>query len=174
MNLTDLLENAGGNESINKLAAQLGLDRSAAGKLIGALSPALLQGMRQQAESPESRAGLEQALESGKHQRYLDQPDTLTNEETREDGNNILGHLFGSKDVSRNVAARAAQDTGIDASLIKKALPLVAGLAMGALGRKARGTGGSAGGLGAIAGLLAGSDGKFDLEDVRKMAGKFF
>lgn len=56
MNLTDLLENAGGSESINKLAAQLGLDRSAAGKLIGALSPALLQGMRQQTESPESRA----------------------------------------------------------------------------------------------------------------------
>lgn len=56
MNLADLLENAGGSESINKLAAQLGLDRSAAGKLIGALSPALLQGMRQQTESPESRA----------------------------------------------------------------------------------------------------------------------
>ena len=29
------------------------------------------------------------------------------------DGNGILGHLFGSKDLSRAVAAQAAQATGI-------------------------------------------------------------
>lgn len=98
----------------------------------------------------------------------------LTDEDAREDGNNILGHLFGSKDVSRGVAAKAAEDTGFDASLIRKALPLVAGLAMGALGRKARSNGGHAGGLGALAGLLGGSDGNFDLDDVKRMAGKFF
>src|SRR5690606_12490528 len=113
----------------------------------------------------ESRAGLERALKSERHQRYLDDPDRLTDEDAREDGNNILGHLFGSKDVSRGVAARAAEDTGFDASLIRKALPLVAGLAMGALGRQAK-SGGNGGGLGALGGLLGGSDGNFDLDDV--------
>ena len=58
---------------------------------------------------------------------------------TRMDGNKILGHILGSKDVSRNVAAAAANDTGIDADLIKKALPLVAALAMGAMSKKTSG-----------------------------------
>lgn len=174
MNLIDLLEGAGGSESIGKLAAQFGLNKADASKLIGALSPALVQGMQRQTESEDGRAGLERALASGKHQRYLDEPDRLADEETRQDGNNILGHLFGSKDVSRNVAARAAKDTGFDASLIKKALPIVAGLAMGAMGRKANADDGSGGGLSALTGMFAGSDGKFDLDDLRNVAGKFF
>ncbi len=174
MNLTDLLESAGGSESIGKLAAQFGLDRADAAKLIGALSPALVKGMQKQTASPETRAGLERALQSGKHQRYLDEPDCLADEAAREDGNGILGHLFGSKDVSRGVADRAAEDTGLDASLIRKALPIVAGLAMAAMGRKASAGGSNGGGLGALAGLLAGSDGKFGMDDVRNVAGKFF
>jgi len=175
MNLTDLLESAGGSQSIAKLAAQFGLDKADASKLIGALSPALVKGMQKQTASPETRAGLERAIQSERHQRYLDEPELLADEEARKDGNGILGHLFGSKDVSRDVAARAAEDTGIDAALIRKALPIVAGLAMGAMGRKASARSGNGGGtLGALAGLLGGSDGKFDLDDVRNVAGKFF
>ena len=173
MNLTDLVEGAGGRDTIARLASQLGVDQADAQRLIGSLSPALLQGVRKQAESPESRAGLEQALQSERHQRYLDEPERLTDEDAREDGNNILGHLFGSKDVSRGVAAKAAEETGFDASLIKKALPLVAGLAMGALGRQTRSSAGG-GGLASLAGLLGDSDGKFNLDDVKRMAGKFF
>ena len=176
MNLTDILESAGGSESISRLAGTLGLDRAQASKLIGALSPALLKGVQQQVQSPEARAGLERALSSGKHQRYLDEPDRVADEETREDGNNILGHLFGSKDVSRNVASRAADDTGIDASLIRKALPIVAGLAMGAMSKKTKGDGrgnGDFGGLGALMGMLGGGDGDAGVNDLLAKARKF-
>lgn len=177
MNLTDILESAGGSESISRLAGNLGLDRAQASKLIGALSPALLGGVQQQAQSPEGRVGLERALSSGKHQRYLDEPDRVADEETREDGNNILGHLFGSKDVSRNVASRAADDTGIDASLIRKALPIVAGLAMGAMSRKTKGGdgrgNGDTGGLGALMGMLGGGDGDAGVNDLLAKARKF-
>lgn len=134
----------------------------------------MLGGLKEQAQSAESREGLVRAIESGNHQRYLEEPDRLSDEATREDGNSILGHLFGSKDVSRNVAARAAENTGIDASLVKKALPIVAALAMGAMGRKATAESGNGGSLGALAGLLGSSDGKFDFDDVRNLAGKFF
>jgi hypothetical protein len=164
----DLLEAEGGGASIARLASQFGLDTSQAGKLIGALSPALLGGLQQQVQSDDTRAGLANAIRSGKHQRYLDEPDSLTDEATRDDGNSILGHLFGSKEVSRNVAAQASEQTGLDTSLIKKALPLVAGLAMAAMSRKASAEGDDAeGGLGSLTALLAGSDGKFDLNDVR-------
>jgi hypothetical protein len=49
----------------------------------------------------------------GGHQQYLDDPSRLGAAETLQDGNGILGHIFGSKDVSRQVAAQASANTGI-------------------------------------------------------------
>ncbi|RJF90286.1 DUF937 domain-containing protein [Sphingomonas cavernae] len=49
-----------------------------------------------------------------------------------EPGNEILGQIFGSKDVSRTVADHAAQSSGLDPSLLKKMLPLLA-MAVGGL-----------------------------------------
>ena len=40
-------------------------------------------------------------------------------------GNDILGQIFGNKDVSRNVAGHAAEQTGIDSSLLRRMLPLM-------------------------------------------------
>jgi hypothetical protein len=42
-------------------------------------------------------------------------------------GNEILGHIFGSKDTSREVATQASQQSGVDTSILKKLLPIVAG-----------------------------------------------
>ncbi|MDH3533434.1 MAG: DUF937 domain-containing protein, partial [Gammaproteobacteria bacterium] len=162
----DLLQKAGANDSVGKLAGSVGLGDSQAKDLIGALSPALLRSLQKQATSSGGLEALQSALAKGNHQQYIDQPELMQSEATREDGNKILGHLFGSKDVSRNIAAQAAQETGIDASMIKKALPLLAGLAMGALSKKTSGGadvseaagGGGLGGL--LGGLLGGSSGK--------------
>lgn len=43
-------------------------------------------------------------------------------------GNQILGQIFGSKEGSREVAADASAKSGIDASVLKKLLPIVAGM----------------------------------------------
>ena len=53
--------------------------------------------------------------------------------------------------MSRQVAATAEKDTGIDAGLIKKALPLVATLAMGAMSKKSEA--GRTSGLGDLLGM---------------------
>jgi hypothetical protein len=42
-----------------------------------------------------------------------------------------LGHILGSKDVSRQVAAQASTRTGISELVLKQMLPAVATLAMG-------------------------------------------
>lgn len=168
MNLIDLLEQEGGGASIAKLAGQLGIDEAQARKLIGSVSPAMASGLQKRAQSTGGQSELAQELGSGKYQRYLDEPDRLTDANAREEGNQVLGRLFGSKEVSRNVAARASEDTGLDAGLIKQALPMVAGLAMAALGKKAGQQGGIGGGLASLAGLLDSGDGKFGLEDVRR------
>jgi len=173
MNLMDLLQQAGGEQSLKNLGGSLGLDSSATSALVGALAPALMKGMQNQTASDDTLSALQGALSGGNHQRYIDEPDSLSGSDARTDGNNILGHLFGSKDVSRNVAAQAAQETGIDTNLIKKALPLLAGLAMGAVSKNS----GSASGdslSGLLGGLLGGSGGGIDLDDVMGLAKKFF
>lgn len=73
-------------------------------------------------------------------------------------GNEILGHIFGSKDASRDVAAQASQTSGVDASVLKRLLPIVAGaLAMHYLTH--RGQGSTAGGGGGLLGSILGGTG---------------
>ncbi len=177
MDLMDLISKAGGAKSLSNVADTLGLDASSTGSLVAALAPALMRGVQKQTESSGGLAGLTKALDSGKHQQYLDNPDVIAASSSVADGNNILGHLFGSKDVSRNVAAKAAESTGIDVGLIKKALPMLAGLAMGAISKnKTAGdtSGSSLGGL--LGGLLGGNSGGGDLglDDVLGFAKKLF
>ena len=110
----------------------------------------------------------------------LEQPAALDETAAVDEGNGILGHIFGSKDVSRQVAARAAESSGVDSSILKKMLPMLASVAMGAMAKQGFGSGsaGQAAGDqgGGFGGLLAGfldadKDGSI-LDDVLGMAGR--
>ena len=153
MDLLDLLKATGGGKSVGNLADSLGLGSADTSKLIASLAPALMGGLTKKAAGG-GLDGLRSALQKGGHDRYIDNPDLMGAEDTRIDGNKILGHIFGSKEVSRQVAATAESDTGISASLIKKALPLLATLAMGAMNKKSS-AGRSGGGLGSLIGLAS-------------------
>lgn len=135
MNLFELLGKSDGANSLGRVGSELGIGSSDMGGLIGAVAPALLRGFQRNTESDSGLGALQAALASGKHQRYIDEPELMATEEARAEGNGILGHVFGSKDVSRNVASQAAQTTGLDASLVKKALPMIASLAMAAMSK---------------------------------------
>jgi hypothetical protein len=175
MNLLDLIDSVGGQKSLGNLASNLGLDASKTNDLVGALAPALMGALKKQTSSQDGFTGLKNALQSGKHQAYLNNPESMSSPETVQDGNNILGHILGSKDVSRNVAAQAAQSTGIDSSLIKKALPFIASLAMGAMSKSSN-SGQSldnSSSTGDLLGSLMGGSG-IDMDDVLNLAKKFF
>lgn len=179
MDLMDLLKTTGGGDSIGALARTVGLGSSDTSKLVESLAPALLRGVQKNTADDDGLASLRRALESGGHDRYIDDPNLMASEDTRADGNNILGHIFGSKDVSRNVAAAASKDTGIDAGLIKKALPLLASLAMGAMSKKTSagrdlGSSQSEGGLGSLGDLIGIGGNDSGLDDILGMAKKFF
>lgn len=181
MDLMDLLKQAGGTKSLGNLASGLGLDDSQTKDLIGALAPALMRSVQKQTQADDGLSALKKALGSGNHQRYLEKPELMASDETRKDGNNILGHLFGSKDVSRNVAAQAAAGTGIDISMIKKALPMLASLTMGAMSKTSNAGKSLDSSLpGLLGGLLGGGnkgakeDDGFGIDDVLGLAKKFF
>lgn len=154
MNLLETLLNASDGGVVKEIAKGLNLSEGDARKGIGSLAPALARGMSRNTRQEGGLEALLGALSSGNHQRYVDQPETLARPETIADGNSILSHLLGSKDVSRNVAGHAAKETGMDAGILKKMLPMVAAAAMGSMGKRTASAAPSGGG--GVASLLGG------------------
>jgi hypothetical protein len=179
MNMLDALLGAQGGDAAQQLGRQFGLDENQVSSALSALVPALAAGFQQNMSSPQGLEGLLSALGGGQHRRYVDDPATLARVDTTADGNGILGHVFGSKDVSRQVAARASAQTGIGADVLKRMLPVVAAMAMGAMSRRVAPTstpaGTRAGGdtlLGMLTPMLdAGRDGSI-VDDVVGMLGR--
>ena len=134
MSLAEALINAGGKGAISQVASKLGIEEGTAAQAVAMILPALTNGMKKNAEA-DGGGGLQQALNKGKHDRYLDNPELLGAQETKQDGNGILGHVLGSKEASRAVAATVASAVGIENQTVKEMLPLVASMAMGALAK---------------------------------------
>jgi len=162
MQITDMLTQMGGLQSIAK---ELGVSETQAASGAAALAPAILGGFKKQAQSQpaglEGLGGLIGKLGGG---GLLD--DVLSPQPTNVDrGNDVLGKIFGSKDVSRTVAQNAAAKTGLSPDLLKKMLPMIAMLVTGYMAKQksagtsqdapgAAPTGGGRGGV--LGGLLGG------------------
>ena len=138
-----------------------GISETQAAAGAAALAPAILGGFKKQAQAPAGLEGLGGLLGQLGGGSLLD--NVLAKEPTDVGrGNDVLGQIFGSKDVSRTVAQNAASQSGLDPNLIKKMLPMLA-MAVAGYMAKQRGaaqhsTGG--GGLGdMLGGLLGGQTG---------------
>jgi hypothetical protein len=158
MDMTDMLAQMGGLQS---MARELGVSESQAATGAAALLPAILGGFKKQAKAqPTGLEGLGGLLGQLGGGGLLDE--VLSPQPTNVSrGNDVLGSIFGSKDVSRAVAQNAASRSGLDADVLKKMLPM---LAMMVAGFMAKGGAGAAqqqqpagGGLGGLVGGLLGS-----------------
>lgn len=193
MQLNDLLAQMGGLDTVSR---ELGVNRQQAASGIEALLPAILGGFKKQAQSrPGGMEGLGGLLGQLGGGSLLD--DVLSPQPTHlEKGNDVLGQIFGSKDVSRTVAQDAAARSGLDASVLKKMLPMLAMLVAGYIARQGSagqsqeatgagalggmlggllgGSGGGAagGGLGGLASMLDVDGNGNPLDDILRMAGK--
>jgi hypothetical protein len=136
MNILESLLGQSAAGVVQQVGRQFGLDESQTSSALGALLPALVAGFHQRASSPTGLESLEAALRGGQHHSYLDDLQSLGRPSTVNAGNDILGQIFGSKEVSREVARRASTQTGVGADILKRMLPVVAALAMGALARR--------------------------------------
>lgn len=136
MNLMDMIMGAAGGQASNQIGQQFGLNAQQSQSAIAALLPAISSGMKRNASTPQGLGALLGAVQGGNHTQYLENPVQLANESAINEGNGILGHLFGSKDVSRAVAGRAAEKSGVSSDILKKMLPMVAMMAMGSLGKQ--------------------------------------
>ena len=154
MNLLDTILN--NSAAVGQIAQQLNLDAGDAQSAMQHMLPALTKGITNNIQKDGGLEGLIGALSSGSHQKYIDQPDTIGQESSIQDGNAILGHILGSKDVSRNVAGHAAKATGVDFGTLKKMLPMLATVVMGSLSKQSSNAGILQQGGGSGGGLLGG------------------
>jgi len=142
MNLNDLLP-AGGIEA---LANQLGIPPEQARRGAEALLPSVLGGMNDNSGSLDTHVNALGGTELAQN--------VVSSEPTKvEHGNQLLGGIFGSKEVSRQVAGNAATTSGLDPSLLKRMLPILAMLVAGHLAGR---SGGQQGGLGGVLGSVLG------------------
>lgn len=172
MNLSQVLQQSG---VVDSMARELNIDPATAKMATGALLPAIVAGLgRTTTQAAPAGGGLGDVLGGlaggggaaagglgGLGGVLLDQ--VLRQDPTpMQPGNDILGQIFGSKDVSRGVADEVAGSTGIPAELIKKMLPILAMAVVGYMmnnqngGSTAAPAGGSGGGAlgGALGGIL--------------------
>lgn len=157
MDIQSAILNGGG---IDAIANQLGISPEQARSGAGALLPAIVGGFKQNAQAqPEGLGGLVGMLGGlgggGLFDNVVSSGPTDVNQ-----GNDILGQIFGSRDVSRAVADHASGQSGLDASTLRRMLPLLAMLVGGFL--SSRGQSGDAapqaggGGLGGMLGSVLG------------------
>lgn len=187
MNILDAILNAKDGSAVQQLGNQFGLGSDQTTAALAALVPALAAGFQKNLQSQDGIGNLMAALSKGSHQRYVNDPDNLGNQQAVAEGNGILGHVLGSKDVSRQVASRAAAQTGLSPDLLKQMLPLAANLMMGAFSQRSGQTPGSIPGMGVMPGFPGSGGGILDMltplldknrdgsiiDDVASMIGRF-
>ena len=155
MDIASILKQSG---AIGSMAQQLGVNEQVAEAGAAALLPAILGGFKKTAQAqPTGMDGLGGLLGQLGGGGLFDS--VVSSEPTPvEQGNDILGQIFGSKDVSRTVAGSASARTGIDPALLKQMLPILAMLVAGYMAKQSGG--GEGGGLGGLVGGMLGGGGQ--------------
>lgn len=156
MNIEQMLQQTNAVEAISR---ELGIDPATAQAGAAALLPQILSGFQNPTAAEPQPAlsglgglgGLLGTIGGLGGGGLLD--NVVSSQPTEVDkGNQILGQIFGSKDGSRAIAAGAAAQSGVEPSLLKKMLPVLAMLAAGYVMKQAGQGGGLGGALGGILG----------------------
>jgi hypothetical protein len=152
MNLFEIMQAAQGGRAVDNLSSQFGLSPQQTQGALEALLPAFSMGLQRQTQAPDMFSQLAGMMTGGQgyQQAFEDANNDGIPDHLQQQGNAVLGQLFGTKDVSRAVAQQASAMSGVSDSILKAMLPVVASMLMGGLAKSA-----SSQGLGGMLGQLA-------------------
>ncbi len=135
-NLSEILDGAHEGEAIAVLGRELGLTPEQTQSAIAALLPAISTGLKQSTSTVEGLGSLFAVMGQQKTLYALyDDPETALEPQGRAAGNDALSVIFGSPDVSLAVIGQAQKFSGVDAGILKKMLPALAGIVLSGLMR---------------------------------------
>ncbi len=141
--ILDLVKGGVGQQLIGGLSKQLGMDDKTAGTAISAALPLIMGALKNNASSEHGASGLLSALNDPRHSsgRVVDNLGHIVggshiDHDVMNDGDKILGHLFGSN--KREAAGVVSKSSGIDIGKALNILQIAAPIVMGFLGNKAK------------------------------------
>ncbi|MDR3461212.1 MAG: DUF937 domain-containing protein [Beijerinckiaceae bacterium] len=141
-NLYQIVQGAQGGQAINHLARQFELSTDEAGKAVNSLIPALSSAFLAKASQPAGYAEILAALNDDQHRQAYAQAAGAENPFTRRKGAAIVAGLFGSDEVTAQVAEQAARFSGVPAPKLLEILPVLASIIVGGTAAALQGLGG--------------------------------
>lgn len=162
--LQDLLGQQQGSEAVDQISQNVGADQSMVSSAIQAALPMLINGLANNASTPQGAESLNSALEQDHDGGILDNLGGLSNmifgggqaapPPRQADAGGILGHIFGQN--QGQVTQQVSNQSGLNMGQVAQILMFLAPIVMGYLGRQKQQQGIGADGLGGLLGGLLG------------------
>ena len=162
--LESLLGPEKGSQAVNEISSNVGADNSAVNMAIQAALPMLINGLANNAATPQGAESLNTALEQDNHAGVLDNLGGLGGmifgggpqapPPRQADAGGILGHILGGN--QGQVAQQVSEKSGLDIGKVAQILMFLAPIVMGYLGRQKQEQNAGPDGLGGILGGLLG------------------
>jgi hypothetical protein len=162
ISLQDLLGHEQGNAALNEISQNVGADQSSVSSAVQAALPMLINGLANNAATPQGAESLNNALETDHDGSILDNLGDLGGmifgqqgaAPRQADAGGILGHILGGS--QGQVAQQVSNQTGLQSGQVAQILMFLAPIVMGYLGRQKQQQGLGADGLGGLLGGLLG------------------
>lgn len=157
MNLSNLLGGAIGDNIVQNLAGQFGLDQNQTENAISSAVPMILGALGKNALTNDGANSLNSALDKKHDGSLLDNLSGIlqnNSSDLQKDGSSILGHIFGGQ--VNNVESNLSEKTGISLDKIKPLLATIAPMVMAYLGKEKKNNNIGVDGLGGLLGGLLG------------------
>jgi hypothetical protein len=162
--LQDLLGRIQGDQAVDEISQNVGADRSLVSTVISAALPALINGLANNASTPQGAESLNSALEEDHDGSVVDNLGGLAGmifgqqqqaaPPPQADAGGILGHILGGSQGA--VAQDVSQKSGLNIGTVAQILMFLAPIVMGYLGRQKQEQGVGADQLGGLLGGLMG------------------
>ncbi|MEM7505235.1 MAG: DUF937 domain-containing protein [Pseudomonadota bacterium] len=167
MSLLKMLMESQNGQGLSQLAQQFGLDEAQMGGLAGMIAPAISKGAKRRAEQPGGLEAMLGQMMGEREAQYLDNPAAAAQPEARQQGENFLEQIMGSREATNELGAAAAERSGVSQDLVSQIMPAIAAMMQGGMQRQMpdsslqgmlQGLGGAqqSGGGGGLMGMLGG------------------
>jgi Bacterial protein of unknown function (DUF937) len=135
-NLYELLDNAHDGEGMIAVGREFGLTPTQTEAAVMALLPAISMGLKQSTATVDGLGNLLGVMGQQQDlQDMYDNPETAFGPDGVAAGKDALSVIFGSPDVSRAVIDQAQNFSGVSSNILKKMLPVLAGVLLSGLMR---------------------------------------
>lgn len=139
LKIENILQSAQGGSAFANLASSFGVNPSQVSIAVSTMLEELSRRVERNTLSRGGVADMVALLDRPAAGRALSDPQRLAVPDTISAGDHVLNVLIGNKDISRGIAQRAARASGLDETVLKKMLPVIASMMIGGLQKETLG-----------------------------------